>query len=188
MNALGSRFRLPARWMLVDSLCCVEYVTGIASSPRTYKKPQLHCSGTAIIIIHPFSNVSNIIFAAAALILANWIRAAPVTNKSSPNLSPPLVANVPFTSTCSNGVTCRTLWNIVWSGVNTIFLCIWVSFHPDVASTGFTEARVTAVRILSVFFAFLVPEFIVIRAGMQWLEARRHQSSFAGILSTRSPS
>jgi hypothetical protein len=29
----------------------------------------------------------------------------------------------------------RTIWNIVWSCLSTIFLCTWGSLHPNISST-----------------------------------------------------
>lgn len=34
-------------------------------------------------------------------------------------------------STCENIDHCRTIWNIIWSCLATIFVCIWAGVHPN---------------------------------------------------------
>jgi hypothetical protein len=36
---------------------------------------------------------------------------------------------------CDQSVQTRSLWNIVWSCLSTVFLCTWVSLHPNILST-----------------------------------------------------
>ena len=87
---------------------------------------------------------------------------------------------------CSTGEqeTHRTLWNITWSCLTTIFLCTWVAVHPNVAlrpkkrdMTFFDKwlwhpAKVFISYKLPLFLcALLVPEYILAWAVRQYLRA-----------------
>ncbi|KZP02281.1 hypothetical protein FIBSPDRAFT_87172 [Athelia psychrophila] len=66
---------------------------------------------------------------------------------------------------------CRTIWNIIWSSLATIFVCAWVSVHrnvPSPASGGFT---VTLEQIRITVWALVVPEYIIAWAIRQWIVA-----------------
>jgi hypothetical protein len=77
----------------------------------------------------------------------------------------------------------RTIWNIVWSCLSTIFLCTWGSLHPNISSTpdepGMSRCdklRKWLVELLtyklSLFlWALLVPEYILAWAIRQYITA-----------------
>jgi hypothetical protein len=77
----------------------------------------------------------------------------------------------------------RTLWDIVWSCVSTIFLCTWGSLHPNISSTPDEpgmgrrdKLRKSLVDLLTYklplfFWALLVPEYILAWAIRQYIMA-----------------
>lgn len=96
---------------------------------------------------------------------------------------------------------CRTVWNIIWSCLITIFACIWVAVHPNIpqprppvrrAQSKEGPRRWSLRRFLADWYrhqlvymcislgekmavallALLAPEFIFVWALRQWLRAR----------------
>src|SRR5579871_5669584 len=88
-------------------------------------------------------------------------------------------------TSCSNLNNCRSLLNIIWSCLSTIFLCTWVSMHPNIPEPVDTEnmsiKRKCSHRISSFFqdkvplfiCALLIPEYILAWAIRQHLMARK---------------
>ena len=86
---------------------------------------------------------------------------------------------------CNDLTHCRTIWNIVWSCVVTIFSCTWVAVHPNVPCPKKREANGRIERYirnpllsfvehrLSLFIcALLVPEYVLAWSIRQFLVAR----------------
>lgn len=77
---------------------------------------------------------------------------------------------------------CRTVWNIIWSCLITIFACIWVAVHPNIPQP--KPPRKSRLEVLAdvcsglaeklaiALLALLAPEFIFVWALRQWLRAR----------------
>jgi len=65
----------------------------------------------------------------------------------------------------------RSVWNIVWSCVITIFACSWVSVHPNIPARGESKLKRTIRRIELMFWAIVVPELIIYWAMRQWFGA-----------------
>jgi len=89
-------------------------------------------------------------------------------------------------SSCHDLSHCRTIWNIIWSSLVTIFSCTWVAIHPNIPRPILKRKRTRLQRWLrdpSVKFvshrlplflcALLVPEYILAWAIRQRLEAGR---------------
>jgi hypothetical protein len=86
-------------------------------------------------------------------------------------------------SVCGELIQTRTLWNIVWSCLSTIFLCTWGSLHPNISSTpdepGMSrrdKLRKWVVELLTCklplfLWALLVPEYILAWAIRQYMTA-----------------
>ena len=87
---------------------------------------------------------------------------------------------------CNSLAPCRTIWNIIWSCVVTIFSCTWVAVHPNVPCPKKREANGWIERCirnpllsfvehrLPLFIcALLVPEYVLAWAIRQFLSARR---------------
>ena len=87
---------------------------------------------------------------------------------------------------CNDLAHCRTIWNIVWSCLVTIFSCTWVAVHPNVPCPKKREANGWIERYirnpllsfvehrLPLFIcALLVPEYVLAWAIRQFLKARK---------------
>ena len=85
---------------------------------------------------------------------------------------------------CNNLGHCRTIWNIVWSCLATIFSCTWVAMHPNVPCSKKREANSWIERYiwnpllsfvehrLPLFICvLLVPEYMLAWAIRQFLKA-----------------
>lgn len=86
-------------------------------------------------------------------------------------------------STCENIHHCRTIWNIVWSCLGTVFACIWVVIHPNLPKLNpprktwswgwWTDPIVALLDKLGIaIVALLAPEYILGWALRQNLRAR----------------
>ena len=87
---------------------------------------------------------------------------------------------------CTSLTYCRSIWNIVWSSLVTIFSCTWVAVHPNVPCPKKREANSWIERCiwnsllsfaehrLPLFVcALLVPEYMLAWAIRQFLKARK---------------
>ena len=97
------------------------------------------------------------------------------------------IENRPLAGNHCNDLThCRTIWNIVWSCLVTIFSCTWVAVHPNVPCpkkrevNGCIEKYIrnpllsfVEHRLLLFICALLVPEYVLAWAIRQFLSARR---------------
>lgn len=75
-------------------------------------------------------------------------------------------------SSCDNS-NCRTIWNIIWSCLLTIFACTWVSVHPNIPhpdKSGYTMAFLR--RLQFMILALITPELVIVWAMRQLLVAR----------------
>jgi len=82
----------------------------------------------------------------------------------------------------------RTIWNIIWSCLSTIFLCTWVSLHPNISSTseepgigGLDKLRKSLVGFLTYTMplylcALFFPEYILAWAIRQYFMAGEIQN------------
>ena len=76
---------------------------------------------------------------------------------------------------CNDLTHCRTIWNIVWSCVVTIFSCTWVAIHPNVPCPKKRNSLLSfAEHRLPLFIcALLVPEYVLAWSIKQFLVARK---------------
>jgi hypothetical protein len=101
-------------------------------------------------------------------ILVNIISAFPIP-KLDLEQSPP----------CTGRDT-RTIWNIVWSSLVTLFACIWVAIHPNVpAFADGTKAELKQ-RAKLLLTAIIAPEIIIMFAMRQRVCARQVMQSEFG--------
>jgi hypothetical protein len=81
----------------------------------------------------------------------------------------PKIKDSEVTTACDNIHDCRTLEDIVWSCVTTIFLCTWVSLHPDISKPINKKddriwkklGRFVSGKLVSFLSALLIPELIL---------------------------
>ncbi|KAI9450282.1 hypothetical protein F5148DRAFT_960239, partial [Russula earlei] len=72
---------------------------------------------------------------------------------------------------CDDPQGCRSLWHIIWSCAVTLFLCTWVSVHPNIPSPDETWLQVTMRRLGLMLAALLIPEAMIALALRQRLAA-----------------
>jgi hypothetical protein len=89
---------------------------------------------------------------------------------------------------CGEAIPTRSLWNIIWSCLSTIFLCTWVSLHANISSTpkkpnlSWFEKRIRnplveflTYKLPLFLWALLVPEYILAWAIRQYIMAGKVQ-------------
>ena len=105
--------------------------------------------------------------------------AAPLTSLLAESGSNATVLN---TSPCICATDQRSLWNILWSCLATIFACSWVSVHPNIPGPDESRWRVFLRRLELMFWAVVGPELIIAWAFRQWSSARRLEKYYKGEL------
>ena len=109
--------------------------------------------------------------------------AAPLTSLS-------LLAESSSNTTVLNTPTCicpaidRSVWDILWSCLATVFACSWVSIHPNIPGPNESRWRIF-LRLELMFWAVVGPEMIISWAFRQWLGARKLEKRYKGELSSR---
>lgn len=83
--------------------------------------------------------------------------------------------------TCADLTHCRTIWNIVWSCLTTIFACTWLAIHPNIPAPdeGFFRVQLRRVRLM--VLGLLAPEIIIFWAVRQWHIARVLETKYKGL-------
>ena len=96
----------------------------------------------------------------------------------------PLVGGVEFTSLLSSDIAVcaneRTVWDIIWSCIVTIFACSWVSVHPNMPKPGEGWFKVYIRRVEVLFWAVVTPEMILFWATRQWYGAKKLTLKYEG--------
>ena len=69
---------------------------------------------------------------------------------------------------CSDVGHCRTIWNIVWSCLVTIFGCTWVAMHPNIPNA---EENWFTRRLQLMAMALIAPELVILWAMRQYFSA-----------------
>jgi hypothetical protein len=76
---------------------------------------------------------------------------------------------------CDDLRTCRTISDIIWSCIVTIFACTWVAIHPNIPKPNsdlhWYSGPLRRARIM--FYALIGPEFIILWAWRQRYIASR---------------
>ena len=74
----------------------------------------------------------------------------------------------------------RSLFDIVWSCISTVFICTWVAIHPNVPPRG--EGHIQSVwrQIKLMLWTLVVPEMVLVWAYRQWAAARYIAKLFEG--------
>jgi hypothetical protein len=83
---------------------------------------------------------------------------------------------------CSDIRYCRTMWNIIWSCLVTIFGCTWVAVHPNLPNAE-EKWFMTALRRLQLMvMALIAPELVILWAMRQWVAAHSLAKRHKGVL------
>ncbi|KAF5349097.1 hypothetical protein D9756_009519 [Leucocoprinus leucothites] len=66
----------------------------------------------------------------------------------------------------------RTIWDIVWACIATIFACTWVAVHPNIPSPKADLKSRFKSRLMVMAYAWIAPECVTMWAMRQWVSAR----------------
>ena len=72
----------------------------------------------------------------------------------------------------------RTIWNIIWSCLATLFACSWVSVHPNIPGPDDSWIKKGYHRLELMFWSIIVPELITFWAAKQWSAARKLEKRY----------
>lgn len=109
--------------------------------------------------------------------LGRSIKAAPLALPSSSNEIQ--FRDVP-TCDCSNGSNQRSLFDIIWGCIVTLFACTWISVHPNVPSLSDSRSTIIRRRIKIMICALIMPEGVMYWAMRQWLGSRKLARRYKG--------
>jgi hypothetical protein len=84
------------------------------------------------------------------------------------------------TSACICPADQRSVWDILWSCLATIFACSWVSVHPNIPAPNESSWRIFLRRLELMFWAVVGPEMIITWALRQWSGARNLEKVYKG--------
>ena len=75
----------------------------------------------------------------------------------------------------------RSIYNILWSCLSTLFTCTWIVVHPNIPAPGDSQWAVFRRRMAIMSFVLIAPEMVIIWAGRQHFAARnfakKHQEN-----------
>ena len=74
----------------------------------------------------------------------------------------------------------RSIWNILWSCLATIFACSWVSVHPNIPAANESSLRILLRRLELMFWAVVAPEIVISWAFRQWIGTRKLENIYKG--------
>lgn len=117
-----------------------------------------------------------IAFIIAAFNLASSAPVLPSTTDFDPG--PPLAIFGRDLPDCVNVARYRTVQDIVWSCLATIFACTWVAVHPNVPRAQASKWTKFWQKVLIMVYALLAPEVVIAWAMRQWTAARRHAAEY----------
>ena len=109
--------------------------------------------------------------------------AAPLTSLiAESNSNTTILLSTPGSS-CVCPADQRSVWDILWSCLGTIFACSWVSIHPNIPAPNESQRRIFLRRLELMFWAVVGPEMIINWALRQWIGARHLEKLYKGELS-----
>ena len=107
--------------------------------------------------------------------------AAPLTSLLAESSSDITLLNTPE---CICPAIDRSIWDIIWSCLATVFACSWVSIHPNIPAPNESRWRILLRRLELMIWAVFGPEMIISWAFRQWLGASQLEKLFKGELSS----
>jgi len=73
-------------------------------------------------------------------------------------------------TSCVDGCSKRTMFNIIWGCVSTTIICAWAAIHPNIPPREGPFKRIIR-RLELMFWAIVAPEILPAWALNQWLAA-----------------
>ena len=78
----------------------------------------------------------------------------------------------------------RSIYNILWSCLSTIFACTWIAVHPNIPAPDDSHWAVLRRRLVIMGYFLLTPEFVIMWAARQHFDARclteKHEKNHMG--------
>ncbi|KAF8154285.1 hypothetical protein B0H34DRAFT_721266 [Crassisporium funariophilum] len=65
----------------------------------------------------------------------------------------------------------RSIWDIIWSCLATLFACTWITIHPNLPAPSDGKLTLFARRLGVTAFALVAPEVLFVLAARQWFAA-----------------
>ncbi|KAF8331703.1 uncharacterized protein EI90DRAFT_2871537, partial [Cantharellus anzutake] len=72
----------------------------------------------------------------------------------------------------------RMIWGIVYSCLLTVFACVWTAVHPDLPQSYDDNVLVFILRIVTMIWSLVSPEFTLVLAWDQFLISRKISEKF----------
>ena len=96
---------------------------------------------------------------------------------SLPNFNGTTIRTLDVTDclSCSNT---RTLSDIIWSCVVTLFACTWTAIHPNIPGVDEGKVAIISRRLFIMGMALIAPELIITWAAQQFFSARKTAKDF----------
>ncbi|KAF8957197.1 hypothetical protein BDZ97DRAFT_1941248 [Flammula alnicola] len=66
----------------------------------------------------------------------------------------------------------RTIWDILWSCIATLFACSWAAVHPNIPAPDKTWLSIALTRLELMMWTIIAPETTIFWAVRQWIGAR----------------
>jgi len=66
----------------------------------------------------------------------------------------------------------RTIWNIIWGCLSTLFACAWIAVHPNIPAPGDSGWKIFRRRMMIMAYVLLAPELVIIWAARQHRDAK----------------
>ncbi|KAF9477307.1 hypothetical protein BDN70DRAFT_838058 [Pholiota conissans] len=72
----------------------------------------------------------------------------------------------------------RSVGELVWGCLATVFACSWVAVHPNIPPQDSTSLQRALIRFELMLWTILAPEIIVLWSAKQWIAARRVREAY----------
>jgi len=95
-----------------------------------------------------------------------------------PSIALPTPSDIPIDippsllSCSSDKFGTRSLWNIIWSCLSTIFACTWIAVHPNIPAPKDSKWIVFRRRVAIIGYVLIAPEMVILWAARQHYGAK----------------
>ncbi|KAJ7058062.1 hypothetical protein C8F01DRAFT_1149362 [Mycena amicta] len=111
--------------------------------------------------------------------LISWALLSQAKSDSHAPPQVPVPSRNPASEICDDIHNCRTLFDIIWGCLATIFASTWVSMHANIPPPGLSSVALLRRKFGLMLLAILAPELVVNFALRQFMFARRVAKEFS---------